>query len=85
MSNTFSNERVIKAARKKHYCDWCGKMIPEGSSYISLSGVCEGDFCYLKYHPDCIKKHNKMCSECLYTNDCQTDYLTCKFEKERER
>ena len=48
-----SDVRTIKAARKRHQCDWCGEDIPAGSSYRTWTGVLDGRWGVTKAHPEC--------------------------------
>jgi hypothetical protein len=45
--------RNIKATRKTHTCEGCGKKIPAGSSAYYWAGDCDGDFYSCYYHDDC--------------------------------
>lgn len=47
------NQRLIKSARKRHTCDWCGKFIHIAESYIYTAHIYEGDFQVWKAHPEC--------------------------------
>jgi len=40
-------------ARKKHVCDWCGKLILKDCFYFYSVGVTDGDFSTLKTHTEC--------------------------------
>lgn len=46
-------ERLVKAARKQHECYDCGGKIEPGSWYISLGGMCEGEWWNGKICPRC--------------------------------
>jgi len=35
------NKRYVKESRKTYYCDDCGRIIPQGSSYLYLYGMAE--------------------------------------------
>lgn len=40
-------------AKKEHYCDLCGGLIPPGEKYYRFSGVDSGEFFDQKYHTTC--------------------------------
>jgi hypothetical protein len=50
---SFVSERSVKAVRKRHVCDGCGKHIQIGDSAQRWAGLTEGDFGTAIYHPDC--------------------------------
>lgn len=43
----------IKAAKKKHRCDWCGERINEGTDYYRWRHFDGGDAGTCKIHPEC--------------------------------
>lgn len=50
---TFVSERTVKAVRKRHRCDGCGRHIEAGQSATRWAGLTDGDFNTAIYHPDC--------------------------------
>ena len=50
---SFVTETAVKAVRKKHHCDACGKSIEVGHSAIRWAGMTDGDFGSAVFHPDC--------------------------------
>lgn len=50
---TFATETNVKAVRKRHRCDGCGKRIEIGSPAVRWAGMTDGDFGAAIYHPDC--------------------------------
>ena len=50
---SFSREWSVKAVRKVHRCDCCGKPIEMGQAAIRWSGMTDGDFGSAIMHPDC--------------------------------
>lgn len=49
----FHSERTIKATRKKHECEQCGKAIEVGAPAYHHSGVYYGDFYCSYQHVEC--------------------------------
>ena len=56
----FTNTHLIKRSRKPHRCVLSGVLIPAGSSYIKMSGTCEGDFYSVVVHPDILDVYNRL-------------------------
>ena len=50
---SFRNERAIKCTRKRHMCNACDKWIEPGEAAINWSGMTDGQFASIHYHPDC--------------------------------
>ena len=50
---SFTREHDVKAVRKQHRCDTCGKMIDVGARAVRWSGMTDGDFGSAIFHPDC--------------------------------
>ena len=48
------SERLVKAVRKRHRCDGCGKHIEVGQPAMRWAGLTDGDFGTCIYHPDCL-------------------------------
>lgn len=51
----FWNSKKIKATKKSHTCEYCGRIIPIGSSCRNEVGVYEGDF-----------HHYYLCDRCYF-------------------
>lgn len=49
----FHTETPVKAVRKRHCCDGCGKHIEIGQSAVRWAGLTDGDFGTCIYHPEC--------------------------------
>jgi len=49
----FYTETNVKAVRKRHVCDGCGRHIEIGEPAIRWAGTTDGDFGTAIYHPDC--------------------------------
>ncbi len=47
------SHRNIKATRKEHQCEGCGRTIESGSPAFYWAGDYEGDFYSCYYHSDC--------------------------------
>lgn len=52
MSWTFANN-TQPIARKNHYCDCCGIIIPKGYKYNRVDGKYDGEMVTSKTHPEC--------------------------------
>lgn len=50
---SFCREIRVKRTRKKRPCDWCGEKINQGDASVTTSGIFEGDFFSVRYHPEC--------------------------------
>lgn len=50
---SFSNEQRIKATRKRAWCVGCGQPIEVGSAAVRWTGITDGDFQSVAYHPEC--------------------------------
>lgn len=50
---SFTRERAVKATRKEHRCVGCERTISAGSAAVRWSGLTDGDFSSVIYHPDC--------------------------------
>jgi hypothetical protein len=50
---SFNSERIIKSTRKPHLCEGCGQTIPAGSTAQNWTGLTDGDFASVYYHPEC--------------------------------
>ena len=48
----FTDTRTV-VARKEHTCDWCLTLIRPKEAYTRITGVGDGDFFSVPYHPDC--------------------------------
>lgn len=46
-------EQTVKAARKRHQCDWCNERIEVGGSYVRYLWKDAGDVQPTKLHPEC--------------------------------
>ena len=49
----FASETTVKAVRKRHRCDGCNRFIEIGEPATRWSGMTDGDFAAVIYHPDC--------------------------------
>jgi len=49
----FNSPPIIRKARKRHICSWCGEDIPKGTIYHRRFCVNGGDVCTIKQHPEC--------------------------------
>lgn len=49
----FWAETAVKAVRKRHVCNGCGKHVEIGSAATRWAGTTDGDFATAIYHPDC--------------------------------
>jgi hypothetical protein len=52
---SFWNTRQIKRTKKPHQCQFCGRIIPAGSSCESNSGTFDGEFNYYHLCNRCVK------------------------------
>lgn len=59
----FWSEQDIKAARKPHVCEMCGRPINIGESYCRESGKWEGDFFSRCMHLVCHEMEMEYCCE----------------------
>lgn len=50
---TFVAETTVKAVRKRHVCDGCGRHIDIGQPAQRWAGLTDGDFGTAIYHLDC--------------------------------
>jgi len=50
---SFHTSRHVKNTRKIKRCDWCRELIQKGEPSIISSGVFEGNFYSVRYHPEC--------------------------------
>ena len=50
---TFCNEHAVKAVRKNHFCEGCGKYVLIGEPAIRWTGIGEDGFASVIYHPEC--------------------------------
>jgi len=50
---TFCNEHPVKAVRKNHFCEGCGKYVLIGEPAIRWTGIGEDGFASAIYHPEC--------------------------------
>lgn len=55
MTNFSASSRDIKAVRKTHFCDQCGKKIEPGDPARYAFGVWEGAAYSVYTHPECSK------------------------------
>jgi hypothetical protein len=51
--SAYYSHRTIKATRKPHQCEGCGKIIEAGAPAFYWAGDCDGDFYSAHYHLDC--------------------------------
>ncbi|WP_293857406.1 hypothetical protein [uncultured Alsobacter sp.] len=58
MGDSSFTTRSVKAARKPHVCEQCGKGIAIGDPYRRVSGVWEGDFYTQALHGECLDAGN---------------------------
>ena len=49
---SFVSETTVKAVRKRHRCEGCGKHIEIGEPAKRWAGMSDGDFVSVIYHPD---------------------------------
>lgn len=47
-----------RTARKEHSCFFCGESIPVGTRYGSRAGASDGEFWFIKFHPECSEATN---------------------------
>lgn len=52
MSSILGSDLIVRA-RKEHACWYCNQLIPIGEKYTRRSGVGEGGFWNMKFHPEC--------------------------------
>ena len=50
---SFFTTRDVKATRKPHQCEGCGKLIEAAAPAWYFSLLQDGEFCAGYYHPDC--------------------------------
>lgn len=50
---SFVREYAVKAVRKPHRCDGCGRRIEPGGPAQRWVGMTDGEFGSAIYHPDC--------------------------------
>lgn len=50
---TVFSERAVKAIRKAVRCDGCGRVIAVGQPATRWTGLSDGEFASVAYHPDC--------------------------------
>jgi hypothetical protein len=50
---SFVSETDVKAVRKRHRCDGCGRNIDIGQPAKRWAGTTDGEFCTAIYHVDC--------------------------------
>jgi len=58
----------LRAARKKHQCDWCRETIEPKIRYFFWVGTVEGDFNFTKMHEECDKAYKEYVD--IYDYDC---------------
>lgn len=51
--------RTVKKTRVTDYCDWCGQVIPVGSSCFKFVNIYEGNFNSQYFHPECDSALNR--------------------------
>jgi hypothetical protein len=49
----YGEERAIRATRAVHHCQGCDQEISAGSTAVRWSGLSDGGFMSVIYHPDC--------------------------------
>lgn len=54
---------IIKAAKKRHACTWCGTAIEPGESYVRWRWFYDGEAGTNKMHPECDKACEQMSRE----------------------
>jgi hypothetical protein len=54
MTDGYVDERTVKT-RKTHRCDWCGEIIPAGSTVLVIKCVADGKLYNNYFHPECEK------------------------------
>lgn len=57
---SFYRETVVKAVRKRHRCDGCGKHIEIGEPANRWAGMTDGDFGSVIMHPECREAEIKL-------------------------
>ena len=50
---TVFSERAVKAVRKPVHCDGCCRVIAVGQPATRWTGLSDGEFASVAYHPDC--------------------------------
>ncbi len=63
---SFHRETPVKRTRRQSWCRWCGERIWKGDPSVVASGVFEGDFYSLRYHPEC----SVACTRYYQVNRC---------------
>lgn len=48
-------EMLVRTAKKKHQCIWCGQDIAPGSKYKDERSVYDGNIQRHRWHPECQK------------------------------
>lgn len=50
----------IRKSKNPYKCDHCYLEIPKEVLYISLSGICDGEFYKIRSHVECSKKYREI-------------------------
>lgn len=53
MSGRTTETETIRAARGRHYCDWCGQGVERGESYKRYRAFGNDGAGTVKMHPEC--------------------------------
>jgi hypothetical protein len=56
-------------AKKRHWCEWCGKHIEPGETYDYEAQIFEGDFVTMKAHTSCNRLIQKLWAAGDYNDD----------------
>ena len=75
----FFKKRLVKKPKKTYKCYLCGLDITTKHYYIST--LADGDFLYYRTHIGCCEMAEQMCSDCIYSDDCQSSICECYDEK----
>lgn len=67
---------IIRTARKRHVCIWCGELIEKNESYTRSTGINDDGPYSCAYHQECVHAEEVVYTLDIYYNDFYPgDYL----------
>ena len=78
MSEVVIGHTIVKKARKRHKCFWCGELIQLGEPYSYWGWASDGSVERIKVHPECDTVWQAACDD-----DFGGVYITIPYDHER--